>query len=142
VAADFVSELSNNWDDNNSYWSDANNSNQYKTRNATPTTFNTSILAGYTVRAMNGAGSDSAAGINTFTRYNEDWGGITHFVNGSLVVGFSSVYFKWANDTSAQSYGAPNRDWRYDPHLRSFNKQPPGTPYFFVYAVEDWHTGK
>jgi hypothetical protein len=139
VAADFVSELSNNWDDTRSFWQHTN-ANAYVARPATNTTFNTSILAGYVVRATNGGGSDSADGINTFTRYNEAWDGITHYVNGSLVVGFSSVYFKWSNDTG--SYGAPNRNWKYDPHLLSVNRQPPGTPYFFVYAVEDWHSGK
>jgi hypothetical protein len=145
VTGDFVSHLSNNWNDQLSRWSSVQTGTNpaYQHRPAASTTYNHSVLAGYTVRAENGAGEASAAGINTFLRYNEDWAGRDHMVNGSLVVGFTSVYFNFPNDCcDNRTYQAPERDWRYDPHLNSFNKQPPGTPFFSVYAVEDWHTGE
>lgn len=145
ITGDFVSHLSNNWDDQISRWSSNLNNPypQYQQRLAASTTYNHSVLAGYTVRATNGKGETSAAGINTFLRYNEDWNGREHRVNGSLVVGFTSVYFNFPNDCCDNStYQAPERNWRYDPHLHSFNKQPPGTPFFSVYAVEDWHSSE
>lgn len=138
IASDFISHLSNAWDDVNSRWNSA-----YIARTATSTTYNHSILAGYTQRAENGAGGASAAGLNTFTRYNEDWSNKDHVVNGSLVVGFTSVYFRFANVCcSINNYEAPDRDWRFDEHLNNYINQPPGAPSFYIYAVESWRSGK
>lgn len=139
IAGDFISHLSNAWDDTRSVWN-----NSYQIRRASPTTYNHAILAGYTIRtATSGSGDPSAAGLNTFTRYNEDWSGQTHTVNGSMVIGFTSIHFHFSNECcSVQTYQAPSRNWSYDEHFKSNKKQPPGTPSFFVYSVKDWHSGE
>jgi hypothetical protein len=137
VAGDFISHLSNAWDDTNSPW---NETNTYYARTASQTTYNVAHLMGHMSMAHNGAGTATAADLNNIMRYNENWANVEHIVNGSIVFGFTSVYFHYINsDSWPQCYSPPIRKWTYDPHLYSTINQPPGTPSFYVYSVENWH---
>jgi hypothetical protein len=134
IASDFISTLSNAWDDQNSPWG-----GNYYTRNATNTTYNVAFLVGYMTEAVNGAGGTTAADLNNITRYNEDWTGKSDTINGSIVFGFNSIYFHYINNPGTDTYEPPNRFWSFDPHLANTYSQPPGTPSFYVYSVQNWY---
>lgn len=138
VAGDFVGLMSNAWEDDRSRWLLTPTA-----KLAATTTHNTSILAGYVERAETGGTVGNAVGIDTFTRYLEDWRGFGHVSNGSMVIGFNSVYMHYHNTCCGDStYHPPGvRAWRYDPHLNNYASQPPGTPVFYVYAIESWKNG-
>jgi hypothetical protein len=52
------------------------------------------------------------------------------------VIGYRSVYQR--QRFHLFSYRPPDRLWSFDTNLASPARQPPGTPNFFVQAVERW----
>ena len=80
-------------------------------------------------------------GINNFPRFMERWSGTPTNIKGSLVIAFRSVYSRhpWTHGLSGvNNYLAPERIWEYDTNLDLPGNQPPGTPSFFVQAMQDW----
>lgn len=120
VIGDAVMFLSNGWDD-------ANAGLGLDKRNATNTTYNTAVLAGfmpggYTPAA--GAQYGFSGGINNYPRFLEDWSGkyMTYF--GSMVELFTSTNFTggWS---LGSVYKPPTRCFNYDTNFDA--KSPPGT---------------
>jgi hypothetical protein len=101
------------------------------TPDAGPTTVVSAILAGHVDTASTWGG-----GINNFPRFIECWDNVENRIIGSLVIGFRSVYQRQRYHLF--SYRPPDRLWGFDPNLESPARQPPGTPVFFVQAVERW----
>jgi hypothetical protein len=95
------------------------------------TTIVAGVVAGHVDTATTWGG-----GINNFPRFVECWTGVPHRMIGSLVIGFRSVYQR--QRFHLFSYRPPNRLWSFDPNFESPAHQPPGTPHFFVQAVERW----
>ncbi|MEW5852164.1 MAG: hypothetical protein AB2A00_25470 [Myxococcota bacterium] len=144
VAGDAITMLSNAWDDGRMSGANGNvtwdrdgsvNSGTTNDRNATVTTYNLQILAGQVLPST----SASGGGMNNFMRYLEDWGGgVQHRVNGSVVVGFSSVYAKQPFVGPNTYYTAPSRVWQFDTNLNAITNQPPGSPRYNVSATRQW----
>jgi len=136
LAGDAFTMLSNAWDDQSRGPAAAT------TCLTTPTETHVvaAILAGHVQSTNFGAGW--GGGINNFPRFMECWQagtGVASRITGSLVIGFRSVY---ARDkyvtTSVGVYQAPRRFWGFDTNFANPAHQPPGTPFFFVQAVEQW----
>ena len=98
---------------------------------AGPTTIVAAVVAGHVDTATTWGG-----GINNFPRFVECWTGVPNRIIGSLVIGYRSVYQRQRYHLF--SYRPPNRLWSFDTNLASPARQPPGTPNFFVQAVERW----
>jgi hypothetical protein len=98
---------------------------------AGPTTIVAAIVAGHVDTATTWGG-----GINNFPRFVECWNGVPNRIIGSLVIGYRSVYQRQRYHLF--SYRPPDRLWSFDTNLASPARQPPGTPNFFVQAVERW----
>jgi hypothetical protein len=98
---------------------------------ATATRVAAAIVAGQVDTASTWGG-----GINNFPRFLECWTDVPHVIVGSLVIGFRSVYQR--QPYHLYSYRPPDRDWGFDRNLESPARQPPGTPMFFVQAIERW----
>ncbi len=132
VAADAVMFLSNNWDDSN-----ANKSLTY--RQATNTTYNTAILAGFVPSGYQPSGGGAAygysGGANNFPRFLESWSGDTCTYYGSMVELFESKTFTGRWDTGS-IYSAPSRRWNYDNLFSS--KPPPGNVDAVVISRGSW----
>lgn len=142
IAGDQVLVLSNAWEDERSRW-DMNLGSFSKL--AENTTYNTSILTGGTTSTNMNWG----AGMENIVRFLEKWNysGIqkTAEINGSLVMGFFSVYHHhrvgpsvptstWGNIT----YLPPRRDFKFDDHLQLLANQPPGAPMMSIHSVRSW----
>ena len=54
------------------------------------------------------------------------------------MIGFRSVYARGQFKVPSAFYQAPNRLWGFDDNFANPAHQPPGTPSFFVQAVERW----
>ena len=98
---------------------------------AGPTTIVAGIVAGHVDTATTWGG-----GINNFPRFVECWNGVPNRIIGSLVIGYRSVYQRQRYHLF--SYRPPDRLWSFDTNFASPARQPPGTPNFFVQAVERW----
>jgi hypothetical protein len=101
------------------------------TPDAAPTTVVAAVIAGHVDSASTWGG-----GINNFPRFIECWSRVDNTIVGSLVIGYRSVYQRQRYHLF--SYRPPVRLWSFDRNLASPARQPPGTPSFFVQAVERW----
>ena len=123
IAADAVMLLSNSW-------SDANASLAVTSRNASNTTYNTAILAGFMPSGYDpdGAGGVAAygysGGANNFPRFLENWTNKSCTYFGSMVELFPSKVFTGKWDTGV-IYRAPNRRWNFDTNF--ITTSPPGS---------------
>ncbi len=117
VIADAVMFLSNAWEDVNSH---TNPSNAPKNRNASNTTYNVAVLAGYKPSEE----GYYAGGANNFPRFLENWEGkyCTYF--GSMVELFESETFNGRWDTG-KIYLPPIRAWNFD--TKFLTTPPPGS---------------
>ena len=143
LAGDAISFLSTNWTDrtNNNLGTDRTWGEiprqviTCSVPDATPTTIVAGVVAGHVDTATTWGG-----GINNFPRFLECWSTATTNVKnsfiGSLVIGFRSVYQR--QRFHIFSYRPPERIWTFDTNLASPTRQPPGTPKFFVQAIERW----
>jgi len=137
-AADAITGMSNNWMDDRAPWQVGNSNVDVgaSLRPARDTHWRAAMFFGHVWPV----GSDSAAaGLQNWVRFVEHWGNNTYEckIDGSLVVGFSSVY---ENQTWAYSpvFRACTRTFTFDTKFNSIANQPPGAPTFTVSAVKDW----
>lgn len=126
IMADAITVLSGNWNDSNS-------SKALSSRVAANTTVNSAFLAGI----VPSNGSRYSGGVENFPRFLEGWGGKKLTYNGSMVVMFPSAIATspWG---SSDVYGAPNRDWYFDPNFMDAARLPPGTPQLSTLIRASW----
>jgi hypothetical protein len=136
VGGDAVTLLSKSWDDQARRWSNGSAiADKYVaacTADAAPTTWVMAVLGGHVERTS----SNNSGGVQNFPRFLECWRTVDATIHGSLVAGYRSVYQD--QGFSLGPYRPPNRLWKFDPNLAKPANQPPGTPSFFVSAVERW----
>ncbi|MCP4503838.1 MAG: hypothetical protein GY822_28260, partial [Deltaproteobacteria bacterium] len=143
-AADAITGVSNNWKDDRAPWEDGHsNVSGYKPsmkRPAMDTRWRAAMFFGHVwPTTKHGTG----AGLQNWVRFIEDWdlpapGKKTCIIDGSLVVGFSSVFENQSFWSGGIAYKQPWREFRFDEKFNSFSNQPPGAPTFSVIAVKDW----
>jgi hypothetical protein len=145
IGGDAITLLSNNWSDAHADWIDPRDSAQRALRVPTTTMWAFSSISGSVETSM----TAPSGGINNFPRFLENWGiaaAPETRIFGSLVIGFRSSY-QWQNfpcpftafgQTDKFAYTAPVRRWVYDTTLNLPSSQPPGTPSFFVQAIQTW----
>jgi hypothetical protein len=100
------------------------------------------ILGGHVERVA----PDGSGGVNNFPRFLEAWTGQSATIHGSLVAGFRSVYQDQGfiapegfPTFAPGPYRPPVRNWSFDPNFAIPANQPPGSPSFFVSAIERWN---
>jgi hypothetical protein len=124
ILADAVNLLSNSWTDANSGTVPA----------ASPTTFNTAIVAG---TVPTNAYSDGAysGGAENFPRFLEDWSNKTLTYYGSMVELYKSQQStgEWGK---ANVYSPPTREWYFDTNFRI--NPPPGSLMLYTYTKGRW----
>jgi hypothetical protein len=139
LAGDAVSLLSTNWTDrtanglgtDRTWGQPPRQVTSCPTPDAGSTTIVAAVVAGHVDTASTWGG-----GINNFPRFLECWSNVPNRIVGSLVIGFRSVYQRQRYHLF--SYRPPDRLWSFDTNLASPARQPPGTPNFFVQAIERW----
>lgn len=121
VFADSVTILSNAWNDSNSAGS-------LSSRNASNTTVNTAIVAGFIPSGWTdpntGVQYGYSGGLNNFPRFLEDWSGKTFNYTGSMIELFTSQIATGEWDTGS-IYVPPTRNWNFDSNF--VNNPPPGS---------------
>ncbi|HEY1462949.1 MAG TPA: PilX N-terminal domain-containing pilus assembly protein [Terriglobales bacterium] len=134
IIADAVTMLSNNWSD----LVDFQNPSQSGKRAGANTYYRMAIAAGKNINfpipgyAKPAAGSSNDfgtdGGTHNFLRFLESWGSTINY-KGSLVSMFYSTY---ATGTFKDGtvYGAPTRNYSFDPLFAQPSNLPPGTPLF------------
>ena len=128
IVGDAVTVLSGNW-------SDAASGGGLGGRIANNMTLNAAILTGVPVTA----GGAYSGGAELSLRLVEEWSGKTLTFNGSMVVLFQSQIETTSVSLPPSSlYGAPTRNWNFNPALQNPSKQPPGTPELRVMIRGDW----
>ncbi len=121
VFADAVTILSNNWDDNRS-------TSALFFRQATDTTVNTAIVAGFLPSGWTNPDTHVqygySGGLNNFPRFLEDWSNDTFTYNGSMIELFTSQIATGEWDTGS-IYSPPHRVWDFDSNF--VDSPPPGS---------------
>jgi hypothetical protein len=121
VFADAVTILSNNWSDNQSNAALA-------ARQATSTTVNTAIVAGFLpsgwTNPVSGAQYGYSGGLNNFPRFLETWSNDTFTYTGSMIELFTSKIATGEWDTGS-IYSPPTRVWNFDSNF--VDNPPPGS---------------
>ncbi len=131
VMGDAVMFLSNGW-------SDGNSSSSLSNRQATNTTFNTAVMAGFMpsgYQPASGAQYGYSGGANNFPRFLEDWSGNSCTYYGSMVELFESNSFTGKWDTG-NIFSPPYRRWNYDTNFST--NSPPGGLNAVVYTRGSW----
>lgn len=128
IAGDWVSVLSNNWDDTRLSWAQEDLTDV--SRKAADTTYNTAILSGWTQAEGTRAG-------HSFPSMIEAWSRRKKTLATSIVLGYYPVYRKVGNQHT-KVYSAPKRIFSFDPHFHHLKNQPPGTPVYSVSATLYW----
>ena len=131
VLADAVVFLSN-------AWNDANAASALNSRNASNTTYNTAVMAGFMpsgYKPPTGAQYGYSGGANNFPRFLENWSGDSCTYYGSMVELFQSKTFTGAWDTG-NIYSPPARRWNYDTNFSTTS--PPGGLNAVVYTRGSW----
>ena len=129
VAADSVTILSNNWDNNRKY----SNQNSKNNRVANYTEVSAAILTGLkpTIPDDPGTGTPSSwisGGAHNFPRFLEKWSNKELTIRGSLVALFESEVHELAMPTNfSHYYSPPKRDWGFHDDFKAGN-YPPGSP--------------
>jgi hypothetical protein len=120
VFGDAVTILSNNWND-------VNSASSLSSRQASNTTVNTAIVAGFLPSGwvnQFGAQYGYSGGLNNFPRFLETWSGDTFTYNGSMIELFTSKIATGEWDTG-NIYSPPNRNWGFDSQF--VDNPPPGS---------------
>jgi hypothetical protein len=120
VFADAVTILSNQWNDSRS-------SSSLSYRQASSTTVNTAMVAGFIPSGWvneYGAQYGYSGGLNNFPRFLEDWSNDTFTYHGSMIELFTSTIATGEWDTG-NIYSPPNRNWNFD--SRFVDTPPPGS---------------
>ena len=136
VGGDAVTLLSNKWNDAPRRWSSliADQYGGVCSADAVETVYVFAMLSGHVERT----GVATSGGINNLPRFLECWSGVKAIIHGSLVAGYRSVYQDHGFSVGPGPYHPPQRLWDFDPNLAKPANQPPGTPSFFVSAIERW----
>ncbi len=129
-AADALTLLSDNWEDDEGPWFDT--CSGFCSRVATNSTYHLLILSGNVETADS---SHYGGGVENFPRFLENWSGKTTSIAGAFVIGFASVYQRQPWKYGSPIYNAPKRNWFFDNHLSSLAHQPPGAPLFSIHSV-------
>lgn len=119
-------------------WNDANASSSLSSRNASNTTYNTAIMAGFMPSGYtppSGSQYGYSGGANNFPRFLETWSGDACTYHGSMVELFQSKTFTGEWDTGS-IYSPPNRRWNYDTNFSTTS--PPGGLNAVVYTRGSW----
>jgi type II secretory pathway pseudopilin PulG len=127
VIGDAVMILSNNWND-------ANAAKSISSRNATHTTINAAIMAGYLPTDYNNNNAPGG-GAHNLPRFLENWNGRDFTYLGSMVQVYVSEKYQGLWNTG-QIYSPPDRRWAFDNDLMA--KQPPGSIDATVYSRGRW----
>ncbi len=139
IGGDALYHLSNRWDDRNAPWAGVlpQTNRLLISRDADDTTWNAAWITGWTVTSSQNVHS---GGLQNITRYMEDWGGgaVTQNLNGAFLVGFASVHNRTTVAFKSTSFSPPDRNWAFDPHFESLDKQPPGAPEFNISSTRSW----
>ena len=130
VIADAVTILSNNWSD----LASLNNPTAPGNRPGTTSYYRVAVAGGKNINfpiaglawATGDYGTDG--GLHNFLRLLEAWGGTLNY-KGSLVSMYYSTYAT-GTDKNAVDYGAPTRNYIFDPLFSQPQNLPPGTPMF------------
>lgn len=121
VFADAVTILSNAWQDSRS-------ASALSSRNASNTTVNTAIVAGFLPSGWTNFGSVPAygysGGLNNFPRFLEDWSNNKFTYTGSMIELFTSKIAIGEWDTGS-IYVPPERIWNFD--SKFVDNPPPGS---------------
>lgn len=121
VFADAVTILSN-------AWSDSSSGGALSARNASDTTVNTAIVAGFLPSGwknpVTGVTYGYSGGLNNFPRFLEDWSNNTFTYTGSMIELFTSQIATGEWDTGS-TYAPPKRVWNFDSNF--VNNPPPGS---------------
>jgi hypothetical protein len=121
VFADAVTILSNNW-------SDSRSNGALSARQATNTTVNTAIVAGFLpsgwTNPVTGAQYGYSGGLNNFPRFLETWSNDTFTYTGSMIELFTSKIATGEWDTGS-IYSPPTRVWNFDSNF--VDNPPPGS---------------
>ena len=141
VGGDTLYHVSNAWDDARDPWAGVmqNMNSAIVPRDATDTVYNAAWITGWTVTAPSGV--THSGGLQNITRYLEDWAGggnKTQKIGGAFLVGYSAVHTRTTVAFKNTAFGAPNRDWAFDPHFDSLDNQPPGAPEFNISSTRSW----
>ena len=132
VLGDAVMFLSNSWNDSNASLSVSN-------RNASNTTYNTGVLAGFMPSLYQSTPTATpygySGGGNNFPRFLENWSGKTCTYFGSMVELFQSNTYTGKWDTG-NIYSPPTRRWNYDNIFSTTS--PPGSLICVVYTRGSW----
>jgi hypothetical protein len=120
-------------------WKDSNSSQGLSSRIASATTVNAAVLSGIVATTP----SSYSGGLENAWRYLEDWTGVTHTYNGSLICMFYSQVASapWVGTgTPPGIYNPPSRNWSFDQNFQFSNKLPPATPSLMVLIRANWRT--
>ncbi len=121
VFADAVTILSNSWNDSKSNDSLSN-------RQASNTTVNTAVVAGFVpsvwTNPVTGETYGYSGGLNNFPRFLEDWKDKTFTYKGSMIELFASGISTGQWDTGSIYY-PPDRAWSFDSNF--VDNPPPGS---------------
>lgn len=121
VFADAVTVLSN-------AWNDANSNAALSSRNATSTTVNTAIVAGFVPSEWTNPVTQEtygySGGLNNFPRFLESWSNNTFTYKGSMIELFASGVATGQWDTGSV-YAPPIRAWTFDANF--VDNPPPGS---------------
>jgi hypothetical protein len=125
IIADAVNLLSNSWLDSNSGI----------VPTASPTTFNTAIIAGIVPTSPVGGDGAYSGGAENFPRFLEDWDKQTLSYYGSMVELYKSAQSigEWGK---TNVYIPPTRQWYFDTNFRT--KPPPGSIMIYSYIKGKW----
>ena len=119
-------------------WSDSNSSLTLSSRDASNTTYNTAIMAGFIpsqYTPTSGSQYGYSGGGNNFPRFLETWSGNSCTYHGSMVELFQSKTFTGKWDTG-NIYSPPARRWNFDTNFST--KSPPGGLNSVVYTRGTW----
>jgi hypothetical protein len=92
---------------------------------ASPTTFNTAMIAGNTESVPP---SQYSGGLENLPRFHENWSGKNATIAGSFVNLWKSKIATGQWVYGGNVYQAPNRIWDFDPNYKNYTKIPPFTP--------------
>ena len=119
-------------------WSDSNSSLTLVSRDASNTTYNTAVMAGFIPSQYTPASGSQygySGGGNNFPRFLENWSGNSCTYYGSMVELFQSKFYTGKWDTG-NIYSPPARRWNFDTNFST--KSPPGGLNAVVYSRGTW----
>lgn len=146
IVADALFPLSKTWFDSSSALDPDDYTDRRADRNLPGVTSETSVRAGIIAGnnpsalsdnpdADNGNDSRLSGGMHNFPRFLEDW--LSDDRRWNFAGSFVPLYYStqalgpwWYLTSGVSIYGAPERNWSFDPTFLQVDRLPPGTPMF------------